>query len=70
MAETKDSTQFRKEKLRNFVDEDAQDADGGRADGQTPQEGQFARISATETSLTLVPVGPVRIRPPHFWRAW
>ena len=32
--------------------------------------GQFARISATETSLTLVPVGPVRIRPPHFWRAW
>ena len=86
-------------KLRNLVDEDAQDAEEDRAedrnqngaDGPGFQAGLdvhstevghdmeilavttafgFARISATETSLTLVPVGPVRIRPPHFWRAW
>ena len=28
------------------------------------------RISATATSLTLVPVGPVMISPPVFCRAW
>ena len=29
-----------------------------------------ARRRATATSLTLVPVGPVKIRPPVFCRAW
>ena len=30
----------------------------------------YLRISRTDRSLTLVPVGPVRIRPSHFFSAW
>lgn len=39
---------------------------------KNPREKQHSdqeRISATETSLTLVPVGPVTISPPHFCSA-
>ena len=52
------------------IEKAARDGISRRLHGGWSAKDAYRRSRATATSFTLVPVGPVMMRPPTFWRAW